>query len=120
MSKLKFNPNDFEPKRFGLRYNPPQIVLEYLAPSSSKLYHHKIKLPKLKHDSNLEELMKEINEKHSQYFVEGKVSQTQILKLVEKLRSNLKPNKCFLKSEKLENLVIETKPGKSKSKDILI
>ena len=40
------NPLDYIPKRFGLAYNPPQIVVEYQKPSSGKLYHHKIKLQK--------------------------------------------------------------------------
>ena len=46
----KFNINDYTPKRFGLNYNPPQIVLEYLTPSTGKLYHHKMRIHKLNPD----------------------------------------------------------------------
>lgn len=40
----KLNTKDYMPKRFGLRYNPPIIILEYLTPSTGKLYHHKMKV----------------------------------------------------------------------------
>jgi hypothetical protein len=36
--------SDFQPKRFALNYDPPMIILEYLVPSTGKLYHHKMKL----------------------------------------------------------------------------
>jgi len=81
MSKKPFNPNDFQPKRFGLRYNPPQIVLEYTVPSNNKMYHHKIKLPKLKVDSNLQEIIKEVYEKHSTYLDPNHIPQTQVLSM---------------------------------------
>ena len=92
MNKLerKFNQNDYQPKRFGLKYNRPGIILEYLVPSSGKLYHHKIKLYNLKIDSNIAEVMKEIYEKHYQYLDNKKISPNQILKLVERLKINLK------------------------------
>ena len=41
MSKQTSN-LDYDPKRFGLSYDPPQIIIEYQKPSSGKLYHHKI------------------------------------------------------------------------------
>jgi centrosomal protein CEP19 len=75
----KFNSNDFTPRRFGLKYNPAQIVLEYLVPSNGKLYHHKIKLYKLKQDSNLQEVMKEIYDKHYMYLDNKKIRPTQIV-----------------------------------------
>lgn len=89
-TQTKLNPNDFEPKRFALKYDPPQIIMEYMVPSVKKLYHHKIKLSKLKYDSNLEEIMKEVYEKHYTYLDNSKIKQSQILNLVEKLRSNLR------------------------------
>jgi len=92
MNKIerKFNHNDYQPKRFGLKYNRPGIILEYLVPSSGKLYHHKIKLNNLKTDSNIAEVMKEVYEKHYQYLDNKKISPNQILKLVERLKMNLK------------------------------
>lgn len=86
-SERKLNPNDYQPKRFGLKYNPPQIVIEYLVPSTGKLYHHKIKLHKFKTDSNMQELIKEIYEKHYMYLDSKKINPSQVVKLVEKLNS---------------------------------
>ena len=104
MKGLQFDPIDFKPKRFGLRYQPPQIVIEYLVPSKNKLYHHKIKLPKLKHDSNLEEAMKEIYDKHNSYLDIKFIPQSQILKLVEKLKSNIRQKNHIESNEDSSNL----------------
>lgn len=83
-----FNSNDYEPKRFGLRYNPPQIVIEYFKPSIKKLFHHKIRLYKLKQDSKIEDIVKELFEKHSKYLSE-KIKKQQLESLVEKLKNNI-------------------------------
>jgi hypothetical protein len=44
---LDLSLSDFQPKRFALNYDPPILILEYLVPSTGKLYHHKMKLRKL-------------------------------------------------------------------------
>ena len=81
------NPLDYIPKRFGLAYNPPQIVVEYQKPSSGKLYHHKIKLQKLLSlKSKISEIIEEIYKNHNIYLNHHKVSKAQIIQLVEKLR----------------------------------
>ena len=59
---------DFQPKRFALNYEPPMIskcalvnmatVLEYLVPSTGKLYHHKMKLRRLTPKSTVAETLK--------------------------------------------------------------
>jgi len=49
---------DFQPKRFALSYDPPVIVLEYMVPSTGKLYHHKMRMKNLTKDSNVSEMMK--------------------------------------------------------------
>jgi|TARA_B110001450_G_C17444568_1_gene409347 hypothetical protein len=63
--------SDFHPKRFALNYDPPMIskfplfaisfyefiVLEYLVPSTGKLYHHKMKLRRLTGSSTVKEAM---------------------------------------------------------------
>ncbi len=77
----KVMPNDFTPKRFGLKYAPPQIILEYLVPSVGKLYHHKIKLNKLQYESDINDIMREIYEKHSMYLDPKKIKPTQILSI---------------------------------------
>jgi len=91
-SSSKFEPADFAPKRFGLKYDPPSIILEYLIPSSGKLYHHKIKMPQLKSDSDTMETLEVVKKKHHSYFVDNKVSESQIKTLIDKLKSKLKPS----------------------------
>jgi len=83
-----FNINDFIPKRFGLNYNPPQIILEYLTPSTGKLYHHKMRIHKLKKDKPTADIMKELYDKHNQYLDKKKVNPKQIEKLIEKVKAN--------------------------------
>ena len=88
-SKRKaFSSTDYAPKRLALKYNPPQIVLEYLVPSSGKLYHHKIKLKNLSQNTHIQEIMKDIYEKHFLYLDYSKIKPEQILRLVEKLLNN--------------------------------
>ena len=83
-----FNINDFIPKRFGLNYNPPQIILEYLTPSTGKLYHHKMRIHKLKKDKPTADIMKELYDRHNQYLDKKKVNPKQIEKLIEKVKAN--------------------------------
>ena len=52
--------------------------MEYLVPSSGKLYHHKIRLNKLNKDSKIEEVMREVYEKHSHYLDSKKINPNQI------------------------------------------
>ena len=68
-----FNSNDYIPKRFGLNYSPPQIIIEYLAPSTGKLYHHKMRLHKFKKEKNNAEIIKELYERHQVYLDKKKV-----------------------------------------------
>jgi len=88
-----FNANDYVPKRFGLNYSPPQIIIEYLAPSTGKLYHHKMRLHKFKKDKSSAEVMKELYERHQVYLDKKKVSSEQLLKLIERLKQNFVPRK---------------------------
>jgi hypothetical protein len=48
---------DFQPKRFAVSYDPPVIVLEYMVPSTGKLYHHKMRLRNLTKDSKISDIM---------------------------------------------------------------
>jgi hypothetical protein len=80
--------SDFHPKRFALNYDPPMIskyktshffyifvfsndiiVLEYLVPSTGKLYHHKMKLRRLTGASTVKEAMNYLQKRHPLYFV---------------------------------------------------
>jgi len=48
-------------------------------PSSGKLYHHKMKLNKLTKESKMEEIMRDVYEKHSAYLDNKKVNPQQII-----------------------------------------
>ena len=115
----KFNINDYTPKRFGLNYNPPQIILEYLTPSTGKLYHHKMRIHKLNQDKKTADIMKELYDRHQQYLDKKKVNPNQIIKLIEKIKSNFKPRekKEDKKQEEKKELKEEKKELKEEKKE---
>ena len=106
-----FNSNDYIPKRFGLNYSPPQIVIEYLAPSTGKLYHHRMRLHKFKKEKNNAEIIKELYERHQIYLDKKKVSSEQLVRLIERLKQNFVPRK-----KKNENKKEEEKNQENKQK----
>lgn len=57
-----------------------------MVPSTGKLYHHKMRLNKLTKESKLEELMREIYEKHSAYLDNKKVNPQQMISNKEILK----------------------------------
>ena len=65
-------------------------VLEYLVPSTGKLYHHKMKMRSLGGDSNVDEVMTYLEKRHPLYFVDRKLSKEQVSDLVKKLIFKLK------------------------------
>ena len=77
--------SDFQPKRFALNYDPPMIILEYLVPSTGKLYHHKMKLRRLTGNSTVPEAIKYLQKRHPLYFIDGKIRADQITDLIERL-----------------------------------
>jgi len=85
----KIDPNDYAPKRFGLRFDPPTIIVEYLVPSSGKLYHHKLKIANLKADSDTYSTLEAIKKKHPQYFGGNKIADNQITDFIERLKKKL-------------------------------
>jgi len=52
--------------------------MEYMDEYSGKLYHHKMKLPKLKSDSDVPEAIEYVKNRHFQYFVNNKISDLQL------------------------------------------
>eukprot|EP01022_Parablepharisma_sp_SALTPOND_P033004 TRINITY_DN88025_c1_g1_i1.p4 TRINITY_DN88025_c1_g1~~TRINITY_DN88025_c1_g1_i1.p4 ORF type:complete len:198 (+),score=31.81 TRINITY_DN88025_c1_g1_i1:2250-2843(+) len=90
-SKVAIKSSDYVPKRFGLKFGtPPTIVLEYLVPSSGKLFHHKMKLRHVQQDSNIEGVVGELMKKHEIYLKSSRISKAQITELVTKLIARLK------------------------------
>lgn len=53
---------------------PIQLVLEYLVPSTGKLYHHKIKLDFMTGDSNISDVLNIVQKKHASYFASNKIT----------------------------------------------
>jgi centrosomal protein CEP19 len=82
--------SDFQPKRFALQYAPPTIILEYLVPSTGKLYHHKMKLRHLTHDMKMDDVMEYLQKRHPLYFINNKFRENQIEDLVKRLQFRLK------------------------------
>ena len=66
------------------------IVLEYLVPSTGKLYHHKMKMRSLGGDSDLEDVMNYLEKRHPLYFCTRKLNKDQVKDLVKKLIFKLK------------------------------
>ena len=87
--KNSLDENDYMPKRFGISYNPPQIVVEYQKLSNNKLYHHKIKLHKFSSKTKISEIIDYMYKRHNIYLNHKKVNKAQIIQLVEKLRGKL-------------------------------
>jgi len=84
---MKVHASEIEPRRFALRFDPPAIILEYMVINNGKLYHHKMKLPKLKGDSKLDEVLAALKARHSQYLM--KSSDKQLKALIQKLQTHL-------------------------------
>jgi len=76
LSKISFE--DFVPKRFGLKYDPPTIILEYLVKSTGKLYHHSMKIIHLTADSKINDIIKFLKKKHMVYFASKKIPDAQL------------------------------------------
>ena len=113
-----FNTNDYIPKRFGLNYSPPQIVIEYLAPSTGKLYHHKMRLHKFKKEKNNAEIIKELYERHQIYLDKKKVSSEQLVRLIERLKQNFVPRKKKNEAKKEEEKNQEIKQKNEIKKEV--
>lgn len=94
------DPDDYMPKRFGLKYDPPTIVLEYMVMSLGKLYHHKMKLLRLKPDSDVNEMVDYLYNRHSFYLKESVVSRQQIANLVVRLQKRIQNHSSHGKASK--------------------
>lgn len=89
LKKPPASSSDISPKRFGLKFNPPQIVLEYVEVSSGKLFHRVMGLSKLKKDTDPMKVAVKLREKNQPYLSHEKVTLDQIVNLVKKLQTHL-------------------------------
>ena len=110
---------DYDPKRFGLSYDPPQIVIEYQRPSSGKLYHHKINCYKYTQKSKISEIVDEIYKNHNSYLNHKRINKAQIIQLVEKLRTRYQENRKKNKEESKNNFDEEEYDYKSNENEDL-
>ena len=62
------------------------VVLEYLVPSTGKLYHHKMRLRNLTPESDIDEMMDYLEKRHPLYFMNKKFSKVQVRDLVQRLK----------------------------------
>ena len=60
-------------------------VLEYLVPSTGKLYHHKMKLRHVTGESDPNEMLTYLEKRHPLYFLQKKLSKPQIMSLIKKI-----------------------------------
>jgi len=92
--------NDYQPKRFGLRYNPSMIILEYLVPSSGKLYHHKMRVGHKLNNCNENDVYEYLYKRHEVFLNHNKVNNSQILNLIKILKNKYEISKSY-ESKKL-------------------
>ena len=109
-NKISVNLSDYEPQRFGLSYNPPQIILEYQKPSSGKLYHHKIRLQKFFDNAKISEIIDDIYKNHNSYLNHERINKALIIQLVEKLREKIN----LMNEEKEKKIKEENEQNKDK------
>mmetsp|Transcript_27210 Transcript_27210/g.61733 ORF Transcript_27210/g.61733 Transcript_27210/m.61733 type:complete len:205 (-) Transcript_27210:122-736(-) len=83
---------DVCPKRFGLNYDPPSIVLEYLQVSTGKLFHRRIGLRKLRANSDPARVAEKLRQKNKALLAEDRVSFEQIVSLVTRLQEGVPGN----------------------------
>ncbi|OMJ91213.1 hypothetical protein SteCoe_6282 [Stentor coeruleus] len=98
---------DYQPKRFGVKFNPPMIVLEYLVPSTGKLYHHRMKLRDLNKNSDPYQFLDQIKRRHALYLNTSKVSDDQILGLIRKVQDSLMEDLSEMDLNKLSPQEVE-------------
>lgn len=89
MPDLEASFPDYQPKRFGLKFDPPTIVLEYLVPSTGKLYHHRMRLRHLTAESDIRQQLDYLKRRHTLYLNTTRIEDEQLLSLIGKLRESL-------------------------------
>eukprot|EP00933_Yihiella_yeosuensis_P008551 TRINITY_DN11405_c1_g1_i1.p1 TRINITY_DN11405_c1_g1~~TRINITY_DN11405_c1_g1_i1.p1 ORF type:complete len:209 (-),score=25.91 TRINITY_DN11405_c1_g1_i1:188-814(-) len=82
-------PGDVCPKRFGLNFDPPSIVLEYLEVSTGKLFHRRVGLRRLRPTSDPLRVAEKLRQKNRALLAEDAVTLDQIVSLVKRLQESL-------------------------------
>mmetsp|Transcript_71164 Transcript_71164/g.169899 ORF Transcript_71164/g.169899 Transcript_71164/m.169899 type:complete len:169 (+) Transcript_71164:34-540(+) len=75
------------PRRFGLNYDPPAIILEYLEVKTGKLFHRKVTLKRLRASADPARVAEKLRQKNRPLLTEDSgVCFDQIVSLVKKLQ----------------------------------
>eukprot|EP00927_Polykrikos_kofoidii_P079874 TRINITY_DN76703_c0_g1_i1.p1 TRINITY_DN76703_c0_g1~~TRINITY_DN76703_c0_g1_i1.p1 ORF type:complete len:255 (-),score=69.38 TRINITY_DN76703_c0_g1_i1:66-830(-) len=77
---------EIAPKRFGLTFDPPAILLEYMEMKTGKLFHRRIGMKRLQATANPARIAEMLRKKNIPLLDEDKVSFEQIVSLVTKLQ----------------------------------
>jgi len=64
-------------------------VLEYLVPSTGKLYHHKMRLKNFTAESDVDQTMDYLEKRHPLYFMNKKFQKAQVRDLVQRIKFRL-------------------------------
>ena len=75
---------DIEPRRLGLKYTPPTLVVEFWIPQTSTLMHRLMELPNLSPDQDPAELEAKIRRKNRAYFTN--IQPEQVKRLIVQLQ----------------------------------
>ena len=86
----QFDPEDFKPQRFGISYEPPMIILEYMLDSKGKLYLKKMKMLKIKQNTSPQVILKYLKMKYEGFFAPKKIKDQQIIRLVLRIQEYMK------------------------------
>ncbi|CAL1166425.1 unnamed protein product [Cladocopium goreaui] len=78
------------PRRFGLNYDPPAIILEYLEVSTGKLFHRKVALKRLRSSTDPARVAEKLRQVNRPLLTEDSgVAFEQIVSLVKKLQDSM-------------------------------
>ncbi len=86
--KNKLVAQDLIPKRFGVNYNPPMVILEFMV--KGKLYLKKFKLFKLKANTSTEIALKYLKMRYPDFFDFKKFTDEQMCRLIDRIKQHLK------------------------------
>ena len=78
--------SEIQPKRFALKFRPPTIILEYLIPSTGKLYIHNMKMKDIDLADSPEFVYQKLKKKHNAYLDPTKISEVQVIGLIKLLQ----------------------------------
>ena len=84
------------PKRFALKFDKPTIIIEYLIPSTGKLYHHNMRIKPSDLKTSAESIYNLLRKKHSAYLDPSKISEQQVVNLIRKLQNSFLTEEIIL------------------------